>query len=116
MNLVTVYGFILQYLFYFDFVVWHLVGKENKVVKNIFALYIHVCVTLYTYIYIYLYIAYFVSTPVSCVGLCTSNFRMNVSINFVILLLLDRLFIFYECEFITISNIVYSSVLALTVL
>ncbi len=65
---------------------------------------------------IYIYIAYFVSTPVSCVGLCTSNFRMNVSINFVILLLLDRLFIFYECEFITISNIVYSSVLALTVL
>ncbi len=48
--------------------------------------------------------------------LCTSNFRMNVSINFVILLLLDRLFIFYECEFVTISNIVYSSVLALTVL
>ncbi len=41
---------------------------------------------------------------------------MNVSINFVILLLLDRLFIFYEYEFVTISNIVYSSVLALTVL
>ncbi len=56
MNLVTVYCFILQYLFYFDFVVWHLVGKENKVVKNIFALYIHVCVTLYIYIYIYIHI------------------------------------------------------------
>ncbi len=48
--------------------------------------------------------------------LCTSNFRMNVSINFVILLLLDRLFIFYEYEFVTIFNIVYSSVLALMVL
>ncbi len=76
-------------LFYFDFVVWHLVGKENKVVKYIFALYINVCVCIYIYIF-FLYIAYCVSTPVSCV----SNFRMNVSIHFVIVLLLDRLFIF----------------------
>ncbi len=74
-----------------------------------------VCVFVWIYIYIYIYIAHIVPLHLFHVlVLCTSNFRKNVSINFVISL--DRLFIFYECEFVTISNIVCSSVLALTVL
>ncbi len=34
-------------------VVWHLVGKENKVVKYIFALYINVCVCIYSILCLY---------------------------------------------------------------
>ncbi len=48
--------------------------------------------------------------------LCTSHFRMNVSVNFVILLLLDRLFIFMNVNLLPFPFILYSSVLALTVL